>query len=236
MSSGSSLKNKEAFDLLHEHKSEIEARLGVSLIWDRAEDSKASRISYQLDNVSISNEANWPEMAEFQAEWSDKICGIMLEYLLSDEEKRLNAIAALFREWAQSRADVRLDTLRCSRAYTRFTTEGMSVILPDSPGALSGWNTPNHYFYEIINKNARTAHIQLAISSKNITDELRAACDRVNKYYPAKVEKDDWQWRTPFKTTAIELGDELDKTAIFAKLDSCMQEILAFEAELKSKF
>ena len=117
LSSGSSRKNKETFDLLPEHKAEIEARLGVSLIWDRAEDSKASRISYQLDNVSISNEANWPEMAEFQAEWSDKICGIMLEYLLSDEEKRLNAIAALFREWAQSRADVRLDTLRCSRAY-----------------------------------------------------------------------------------------------------------------------
>lgn len=44
--------------------------------------------------------------------------------------------------------------------------------------------------------------------------------------------KEDWQWRTPFKTTTIDLGEELDKAAIAAKLDSCMQEILVFESDL----
>ena len=75
----------------------------------------------------------------------------------------------------------------------------------------------------------------MTISSKNITDEFRTICDNVNKYYPAKMDKDDWQWRTSFKTTTIELGDELDKAAIVAKLDSCMQEILAFESDLAAK-
>ena len=47
--------------------------------------------------------------------------------------------------------------------------------------------------------------------------------------------KDDWQWRTPFKTATIELGDELEKDAIVAKLDACMKEILDFEADLSKK-
>lgn len=235
LGNGDTQKNKETFDLLYKHKAEIESKLGITLDWDRADNYKASWMCYHLDNVSITNEADWSRMAKFHAEWSDKICGVMLEYLLSDEDKRYNAIVAIFREWVQSKEGAHLDMIRCSRTYTRFTTDGMTAILPDIPDAPSGWNTDNHYFYEIINRNGKTTYIQLAISSKNITDEFRAICDNVNKYYPAKMDKDDWQWRTPFKTTTIELGDELDKEAIVAKLDSCMQEILAFESDLANK-
>lgn len=235
LGNGDTQKNKETFDLLYKHKTEIESKLGITLDWDRADNYKASWMSYHLDNVSITNEADWPRMAKFHAEWSDKICGVMLEYLLSDEDKRYNAIVAVFREWVQSKKGAHLDMIRCNRTYTRFTTDGMTAILPDIPDAPSGWNTDNHYFYEIINRNGKTTYIQLAISSKNITDEFRAICDNVNKYYPAKMDKDGWQWRTPFKTTTIELGDELDKDMIIAKLDSCMQEILAFESDLAMK-
>lgn len=79
----------------------------------------------------------------------------------------------------------------------------MTAILPDIPDAPSGWNTDNHYFYEIINRNGKTTYIQLAISSKNISDDFRAICDNINKYYPAKRGKEDWQWRLPFKTSTI---------------------------------
>ena len=125
--------------------------------------------------------------------------------------------------------------IRCNRTYTRFTTDGMTAILPDIPDAPSGWNTDNHYFYEIINRNGKTSHIQFAISSKNITDEFRTICDEINKHYPAKMGKEDWQWRIPFKTTTIDLDEQLDKTAVVAKLDLCLQEILAFEADLAKK-
>ena len=111
----------------------------------------------------------------------------------------------------------------------------MTAILPDIPDAPSGWNTDNHYFYEIINRNGKTSHIQFAISSKNITDEFRTICDEINKHYPAKMGKEDWQWRIPFKTTTIDLDEQLDKTAVVAKLDLCLQEILAFEADLAKK-
>lgn len=81
--------------------------------------------------------------------------------------------------------------VRCNRTYTRFTTEGMTKILPDIQNAPSGWNTDNHYFYEILNRNGKTAYIQLAISSKNITDEFCAICDRVNQFYLAKMGKEE---------------------------------------------
>ena len=220
---------------IFKHKNEIESKLGISLAWDRADNNKASWMCYHLDGVSITNEADWPRMAKFHAEWSDKICSVMLEYLLSDEEKRFNAIIAIFREWVQSKENAHLDVARCNRTYTRFTTNGMTAILPDIPDAPSGWNTDNHYFYEIINRNGKTTYIQFSISSKNITDEFRNICENINKYYPAKMGKDDWQWRTPFKTATIELGDELEKDAIVAKLDACMKEILDFEADLSKK-
>ncbi|MCR1869790.1 DUF4268 domain-containing protein [Longicatena caecimuris] len=235
LGNGDTNKNKQAFDLLYKHKNEIEAKLGIELAWDRADNNKASWMCYHLNGVSITNEADWSRMAKFHAEWSDKICGVMLEYLLSDEEKRYNAIVSIFREWVKSRTETHLDMIRCNRTYTRFTTDGMSAILPDIPDAPSGWNTNNHYFYEIINRNGKTSYIQLAISSKNITDEFRAICDDINKYYPAKMGKEDWQWRIPFKTTTIDFDEQLDKAEVFTKLDLCWQEILAFEADLAKK-
>lgn len=119
---------------------------------------------YHLNGVSITNEADWPRMAKFHAEWSDKICGVMLEYLLSDEEKRYNAIVSIFREWVKSRTETHLDMIRCNRTYTRFTTDGMSAILPDIHDAPSGWNTNNHYFMKSLIKTVRLhiSSLQLA--------------------------------------------------------------------------
>ncbi|MFR2774426.1 MAG: DUF4268 domain-containing protein [Anaerostipes sp.] len=235
LGNGDTNKNKQAFDLLYKHKNEIESKLGIELAWDRADNNKASWMCYYLNGVSITNESDWTRMAKFHAEWSDKICGVMLEYLLSDEEKRYNAIVSIFREWVQSKTEAHLDMIRCNRTYTRFTTDGMTAILPDISDAPSGWNTDNHYFYEIINRNGKTSYIQFAISSKNITDEFRTICDEINKYYPAKMGKEDWQWRIPFKTTTIDLDEQLDKAEVFTKLDICWQEILAFEADVASK-
>lgn len=214
---------------------EIESKLGISLDWNRADDYKASWMSYYLNNVSITNEADWPIMAKFHAEWSKKISSIMLDYLLTDEEKRMDNIVAIFKEWAQSKSEIHLDISRCNRTYTRFTTNKMSLILPDIPGSSSGWNTDNHYFYEIVNRNGKQSYIQLAISSKNITDDFRAICDEINQHYPAKLKKENWQWRTPFRTKTFDLGENLDKMDIFSKLNFCLDEVLAFELDLSNK-
>ena len=70
--------NKKAFDELIGHKSEIESRLGVPLRWSRNDNIKSSKISYQLDNVNIENEADWDRMAAFHSEWSRKFYDVIV--------------------------------------------------------------------------------------------------------------------------------------------------------------
>lgn len=235
MGKSDAMLNKAAFDLLVSHREEIESQLGVTLNWERADHSKASWIEYRLQDVSITNEADWPRMAKFHAEWSDKICNVILPYLQGEDAAaaRLTAIASILREWTVVRSAVHENLAKSNRTCTRFTTSTMSEILPDIPDAPSGWNTDNHYFYEIVNRTGKSVYIQLALSSQNATDDFMTMCKRINEYYPSRVQKAEWQWRTPFKTTSVEIDDPLSKDAIFAKLDSCLKEIQAFEAELK---
>ena len=237
MGKSDAAQNKAAFDLLKSHKEEIEEQVGASLNWDRADRCKASWIGCQLRDVSIDNEADWPRMAKFHAEWSDKICDAILPFLQNDDQAsaKLKDIASILREWTVEQEAVNENLAKCNRTYIRFTTSAMSEMLPDIPDAPSGWNTSNHYFYEIVNRTGNGVYIQLAISSQNITDEFRAVCDRINDFYPSKYDKPEWQWRTPFKTSKVKIGEKLSKEEIFAGLDECLKEIQAFEADLKQK-
>ena len=237
MGNSDPVQNKAAFDLLWSHKDEIEKELGIPLVWDRAEKNKASWLCCHLRGVSVTNEADWPRMAKFHAEWSNKICNAILPYILNEDETtaRLTDIASILREWTVERQEVNENLAKCSRGYTRFTTNGMSEILPDIPNAPSGWNTDNHYFYEIINRSGKGVYIQFAISAKNATEEFLAICDRINAFYPAKTDKEKWLWRTPFKTKTMGIDENFSKEEIFAELDACLAEIQAFETDLKQK-
>lgn len=73
--------NKKAFDMLMTHKEDIEKALGVSLVWSRGDYIKSSKISYQLNGVSIRNETDWLQMARFHAEWSKKFYDVIVPYL-----------------------------------------------------------------------------------------------------------------------------------------------------------
>jgi len=73
--------NKKAYDTLLLHKSEIEAKLGIELIWSRSDEIKASKVYYQLDGVSIENEVDWLQMARFHAEWSKKFYDVIVPYI-----------------------------------------------------------------------------------------------------------------------------------------------------------
>lgn len=73
--------NKRAFDYLKLHQKEIEDTVESSLSWNRADEYKASWISYSLKGVSIANEGDWPRMAKFMAEWSKKYLDVILPIL-----------------------------------------------------------------------------------------------------------------------------------------------------------
>lgn len=227
--------NKASFDLLYSHKDEIEEELGIPLTWVRADQYKASWISYELKDVSIVDEGDWPRMATFHAEWSDAICNAVLPYLQNENEleQRLSEIAGVLREWIVTRQDVKENLAKCNRTLTRFTTDQMSEIFPDLPGAPSGWGTENHYFYEIVNRTGDKIHIQLALSSKNATEDFLETCDRVSALPVVRPRKDGWKWWTIFRTESVSISESVVKEEIFEKLDLCMEKVRAFEKELK---
>lgn len=74
--------NKKVFDALIKFKSEIETTLGISLVWNRGDDIKSSKVYCQLDNVSIDNETDWLQMARFHAEWSKKFYDVIVPYII----------------------------------------------------------------------------------------------------------------------------------------------------------
>ena len=162
-----------------------------------------------------------------------------LVFYLKDTEKEneveLTEIASILREWVVACKDANENLDKCNRTYTRFTTNNMSELIPDIHNAPSGWNTANHYFYEIVNRTGRTVYIQLSLSSRNATKEFLELCERINEYYPAKFPKEHWQWRSPFKTAIIAVNKESSKEEIFARLDTCLEEVKAFEKDLKEK-
>lgn len=228
-------KNKAAFDLLYSHKDEIEDELGITLTWERADKYKASWLSYALKDISIANEADWPRMARFHAEWSDAICNAVLPYLQKEDEveKRLSEVAGVLREWTVSQPEIKENLARCNRTLTRFTTEQMSEIFPDLPGVPSGWGTDNHYFYEIVNRTGDKVYIQLALSSKNATEDFLEICDHVSALPIVRPRRDGWKWWTIFRTESVDIGVSSDKQEIFAKLNLCIEQVWAFEKELK---
>lgn len=249
MSSGDVAKNKRGYDLLFQHKDEIEQQLGTTdLNWDRANENKASWITYSLKGVSITNESDWQRMAKFHAEWSAKIADAMIPFLSelssdaelapdkAEKNKALFDLSIIIREWAVSRSEtgkINVDTAKCNRTYTRFRTPCMDSILPDAPGTSSGWNTLNHYYYEILNRTGESVYVQLAFSSKQLPEDQVDICDRITEHFAPKKNNPEWQWRTPFRTTTHSFSTELNKDEIYEQLDACLEEIQAFEEELK---
>ena len=74
--------NKAAFDSLYTHKEEIEAALGTTLQWNRGDDIKSSKVYLQLNNVSIENETDWFQMANFHADWTKKFYDVIVPYIV----------------------------------------------------------------------------------------------------------------------------------------------------------
>ena len=228
--------NKDSFDLLISHKEEIEAHLGIFLNWDRADNNKASWISYHLRGVSIMNEEDWPKMAEFHSEWSDKICNVLLPYVLVEDEKakRIREISGYMREWAAQKEGINVAWHKCSPSYLRFTTDAMSAVIPEYD-ELSAWETKDHYFYEIRNTFGNKVYIQFAVNSKGLTAEEKQLYEKMYELFPIGKYSQNWSWRLHFKSTKVEIGDDISKEAIFTGLDKCYSEMLEFEKELISK-
>lgn len=240
-------KNKEAFDILFQHKNEIEEKTGARLHWDRAEDFKASWISYSLDDVSIANESDWGKMSSFLGEWSMKFRNVMLPYLIEkfptdgsayrspEETARLQAVSRMLIEWMSQNDDIIGRPEKSCCTCTRFMTKRMTALLPEVKGKVSSWNPENHYFYEIVNRTGADVVIQPSFFSENMDEGTRARCNEINNIVSMKQAKAEWVWWKAFKTSKIFIPENLDRHIIFERLDSGLREVQMFEQKLQEK-
>ena len=165
-----------------------------------------------------------------------KVCTNRTEAL--EKNKALLKASALIKKWALRRSEskeISVNISKSNRTYTRFLTPFMDDLLPAAPGTKSGWNTDNHYFYEILNRTGENAYIQLAFSSRELPEDQMETLNRINDFYPAKAHKADWQWRTPFRTSTVQIDLTIAEEFNFEQLDKCLGEIRAFEQDLKEK-
>ncbi len=70
---GSVEENKKIFDYFLQHKEQIEKDFGASLIWERMSDKVTSRVKWQLDDVSVFEEKDYPKMIEFLIDGGERI-------------------------------------------------------------------------------------------------------------------------------------------------------------------
>ena len=228
-------KNNSDFDVLLQHKDEIEQKIGGALIWDRANDRKASWITYRMYNVSVFDESTWPAIAEFHADYCKKMLDVFVPYLddQDDTRKRIIDVAGWLREWVMQKENTKLILSKCSPSYTRFLTEDMSALLPALPGVDSEWHTEDHYYYEIHYISFKRILLQLAINSKGIPEECQRKCEAINNHYPCVKDITKWSYMLPFKTKAFNVDDTTMKDAVFTYLDDSFNQLKAFEASLK---
>lgn len=132
-----------------------------------------------------------------------------LDLLFENRPDALLNASVVFTEWCAAKAknhEIIFDSQKSSKSYTRFRTKDLDKILPLIENCKSGWNTDNHYFYEIyasINKNGNISYgIQLAFSSQNLPEDERKKYEEIIKKITNKDIKKQWQWKTVYKSTA----------------------------------
>ncbi len=159
-----------------------------------------------------------------------------LDLIFENKPDRAAMLAEIFHAWCAEKdrkGEIVYVPEKSSKSCTRFKTDYLSKLMPDAPEANSGWGTKNYYFYEIKNLYGTEFYIQLVFSSKDIPDDLRAMCDRINDYYPARQQKEKWQWRTPFTTKRSKTDEEMNEDKVIEQLDRKLEEIRTFEGRLK---
>lgn len=235
--------NKKVFDYLKSHQEEIERVLGAALSWNRAEEYKASWISYSLKDISILNESDWTRMVRFHAEWSKKYIDVILPILEAgyDEHSHTDIqkdrLFSLSKQWIRkvtAEGKIKADLEHSNRSYIRFTTKEMSAVLPDTDG-LSGWGTHNHYFFEIVNKTGNTAYIKMCLNAKNLPNDQKKLCDYMIRCSNPKSDIKGWTWRTLFRSQTVQFDAELSEDIVFASLDIMLRDVLEKQDEFIQK-
>ncbi len=162
-----------------------------------------------------------------------------LDLIFENKPDRAYELSNIIKGWAIEKTEQGTITVvpeKCGKTYVRFRTPYLDSLIPDSAEADSGWNTNNHYFYEVRNLDGKDFFIQMSVSGRNMTDEQKQVFVKINENFPSRQQKENWQWRTHFVSKRGKTGDELSDEKIYAQLDKMLDEINLFESKIKEIF
>jgi|GEM_PF-458306 len=147
-------------------------------------------------------------------------------------------VSKIVLDWAKvkdSNGEIYLDINRSGKRRVRFTTDAISRYFPEAQVASSAWGTKTHYFYEIDNDQGKQLHMQIAFSGKNIPNNLRMMCDKVNQFFPFSNKRKNWKWRSLYVSKKAQLYEDTTTEDIIEILEEQYKELLAFESDLTEK-
>ena len=160
-----------------------------------------------------------------------------LDLIYEHKPDKASDIAEIFRNWAIEKTEeeeIHVDLDKCIKRFTRFKTPYMTKLFPDSEIANSAWKTKNYYFYEIFNNDGNKFNIQLLLSSKNMSEELKELSEKISNFSTTRVQKKDWIFRTIFSTKPIQIDDDYDEAKIVEQLNKKLIKAKEYEVELKA--
>lgn len=165
----------------------------------------------------------------------------VLDTIYENCKTSLNPICEVAEDWCREKSEqgeLIFSPQWSNNTYTRFTTETIRKLFPQHTKPISGWKTTDMAFYEII-KRENYFKITLSLCSDNLTDEQRAACDRVSQALNRPDRKEDWRWKRirnwPRHTIESEPNSENYKEEIYRYLNTNWREIQKFENDLLNK-
>ena len=165
----------------------------------------------------------------------------VLDTIYENCKTSLNPICEVAEDWCREKSEqgeLIFSPQWSNNTYTRFTTETIRKLFPQHTKPISGWKTTDMAFYEII-KRENYFKITLSLCSDNLTDEQRAAGDRVSQALNRPDRKEDWRWKRirnwPRHTIESEPNSENYKEEIYRYLNTNWREIQKFENDLLNK-
>ncbi|MGV8111259.1 PDDEXK-like family protein [Methanospirillum sp.] len=160
-----------------------------------------------------------------------------LDLIYEYKPDRAADLASIFKSWVIEKENNRkgklhIDFDKSTKTITKFTTDTMSMLLPDLHEPVSGWSTKKPYYYEIVNRGDRI-FIQFVVSSKGLTDYHNQVIAALNKHFPSKIQKERWQWRT-YKANSrpYAVDDDYTMEQIIEKLDEFWAEMEKYEKKV----
>lgn len=81
--------SKKMFDVIFEHREEIESKMSMPIIWNRKDDKRSCSIDIVLDDADYMDQEQWEELTSFHAKMTKELADNIV-YMYEEEIRKVN--------------------------------------------------------------------------------------------------------------------------------------------------